>query len=138
MSDINDNFFSKFPNWLRWLFLPIVVILSYVISTALIGILLWITRGYIGASDNSWMGWAHYYVVQPGVACYATVMASAYCAPSNSFTISLIIGGLFAILNGMGIMSMTALGFDLGMLTALVFGTIGAGIAIYQIKDETT
>lgn len=112
--------------------------MSYVISTALVGIFLWFTRGYIGASENSWIGWTHYYVVQPGVACYATVLASAYCVPSNKFTISLIVGGLFAILNGMGIMSMTSLGFDLGMLIALVFGTIGAGVAIYQIKDETT
>ena len=33
-------------------------------------------------------------------------------------------------------MSMTALGFDFAMFTALIFGIIGAGIAVYQVKEE--
>ena len=38
MSDIDSNFFDRFPNWLRWLFLPFVVIAIYLIATAVIGI----------------------------------------------------------------------------------------------------
>lgn len=137
MSDVDSNFFDRFPNWLRWLFLPFVVIAIYVIATAVIGIFFWLTRVFIGASDDSWMGWAHYYIIQPAAGCYVTVLIGSFCAPSQKFATSLILGGLFAILNGMGIMVMTELGFDFGMLTAFFCGTLGAGIAVFKVKEET-
>ena len=137
MSDIDSNFFDRFPNWLRWVLLPVAVVAAYIIVTAVIGIILWITRSFIGATDSSWMAWGHYYVVQPGISCYATVLAGSYCAPSKKFVTSLILGILFTVLNGMGIMSMTALGFDFAMFTALIFGIIGAGTAVFQVKKET-
>ncbi len=134
---MNSNFFDRFPKWLRWMLLPVAVVAAYIISTAVIGVILWLTRGFIGATDDSWMAWGHYYVIQPGISCYATVLAGSYCAPSKKFATSLILGILFAVLNGMGIMSMTTLGFDFAMFTALIFGIIGAGIAVYQVKEET-
>ena len=137
MSDIDSNFFDRFPNWLRWLFLPFVVIAIYLIATAVIGVFFWLTRVFMGASDNSWMGWVHYYILQPGLASYGTVLVGSFCAPSQKFVTSLILGGLFAILNGMGIMLMTETGFDFGLLITFFCGTLGAGIAVLNVKEET-
>ena len=55
-------------------------------------------------------------------------------APTKKFATSLVLGGLFATMNGMGIMDITILGYDFGMLVAFISGTVGAGIAVYQVK----
>ena len=137
MSGLNNNFFDRFPNWLRWLFLPFVVVFTFFAATAAIGVIFWFARISSGVSENSVLGWLHYYVAQPCVGGYAFVLIGSFVAPTKKFATSLVLGGLFATMNGMGIMDITILGYDFGMLVAFITGTVGAGMAVYQVKAET-
>ena len=134
MPRMKASFFDKLPNWLRWLLLPIVVVVSFIIATAAIGVLFWISRAMIGAIDSGWMYWLQYYVLQPGLSIYASVITGVYCAPKYHFNTSLIIGILFIFLNGMSLFILLEEGFQLGVFVALLSGVIGAAIAIKDTK----
>ena len=135
MTRMKASFFDKFPNWLRWLLLPIVVVVSFIFATAAIGVLFWISRATIGETDSGWMYWLQYYVLQPGLTIYASVISGVYCAPKYHFNTSLIIGILFILLNGMSLFVLLEEGFQLGVFVALLSGVIGAAIAIKDTKE---
>ena len=42
MPEFKNKYFDRLPHWLRWLLLPVVVILTNLLATAAIGIVLWI------------------------------------------------------------------------------------------------
>ncbi len=136
MSYVDNKYISRLPHWLRWLSLPIVVFLAWVIATAAIGIFLWFTRLFLGGPIESWLNWLHYFVAQPGGASYLTVIAGVYCAPRHHFIVALILGAIFAMLNGMSIVIMSETGFDAGLLVAFISGVAGAGLAIVHVKDQ--
>ena len=129
------SFFDKLPNWLRWLLLPIVVVVSFIIATAAIAVLFWISRAMIGETDSGWMYWLQYYVLQPGLTIYASVISGVYCAPKYHFNTSLIIGILFILLNAMSLSLLLEEGFQLGVFVALLSGITGAAIAIKDTKE---
>jgi len=133
---LNNKYFSRLPPLLRWLFLPFVVVLAWLIATAAIGLFLWFTRLFLDGLIAHWLNWLHYFVLQPGGASYLTVLAGVYCAPKFQFIVALILGALFAIINGMAILVMSEMGFDLGLLVAFVSAIVGAGLAIVHVKDQ--
>ena len=135
MTRMKASFFDKLPNWLRWLLLPIVVVVSFIIATAAIGVLFWISRATIGETDSGWMYWLQYYVLQPGLSIYASVISGVYCAPKYHFNTSLIIGILFILLNAMSLSLLLEEGFQLGVFVALLSGITGAAIAIKDTKE---
>ena len=135
MPRMKASFFDKLPNWLRWLLLPIVVVVSFIIATAAIAVLFWISRAMIGETDSGWMYWLQYYVLQPGLTIYASVISGVYCAPKYHFNTSLIIGILFILLNAMSLSLLLEEGFQLGVFVALLSGITGAAIAIKDTKE---
>ena len=135
---MQPSFFDKFPNWLRWLVLPLVVIACFFIATAAIGLFFWFSRSMIGAGDSGWMYWLQYYVLQPGLAIYASVICGVYCAPKYHFNTALVLGVIFIILNSMSLIILTETGFQFGVFVALLSGIMGAVIAIKETKEEET
>ena len=135
MANVQSNFFDKFPNWLRWLVLPLVVVVCYFIATAAIGVFFWLSRSMIGAGESGWMYWVHYYVLQPGLSVYASVTAGVYCAPKQKFNTALVLGITFIILNSMSLIVLLESGFQLGIFVALFSGILGAAFAIKETKE---
>jgi hypothetical protein len=136
MPEFKNKYFDRLPHWLRWLLLPVVVILTNLLATAAIGIVLWIKLMFSGAADGSWINWLIFYVIQPGGASYLTVIAGVYCIPKHHFVFALILGAIFALFNGMAIIDLSEARVNIETLVAVTCGTLGAGFAILEVKNK--
>ena len=124
------QFVERLPKWLRWIFTPIVVIISFVAIGLLSQGFVWLQSRMFGLGDDAWLEKIWFNILAPGVTGYFTVMAGVIFAPSNKKIVALVCGALFIMLAGISLLGLLNSADWWGMLN--VIATVGGiGGAIY-------
>ena len=99
------SFIDKIPNFIRWLLVPVVVVLTalivWVLSTIASKVIVFISEtggyGYAGGflSANFFD-----YILNPGLGSFASVIAAAIMAPKFEKAVAITIGCLWLMVSG--------------------------------------
>ena len=126
---------SNFPNWIRWLLIPIAVVVLYIAVNLFFGSI-WFLSSYLHGLDRDRL-----YVlvventIQPSAASFAVVFGAAYVSPSMKLGVAFVFGAAMTLISGFGLMSMLSTNNWWGVLN-LIFSITGSMIGIKVIFDE--
>jgi hypothetical protein len=126
---------SNFPNWIRWLLIPIAVVVLYIAVNLFFGSI-WFLSSYLHGLDRDRL-----YVlvventIQPSAASFAVVFGAAYVSPTMKLGVAFVFGAAMTLISGFGLMSMLSTNNWWGVLN-LIFSIAGSMIGIKVIFDE--
>ena len=126
---------SNFPNWIRWLLIPIAVMVLYIAVNLFFGSI-WFLSSYLHGLDRDRL-----YVlvventIQPSAASFAVVFGAAYVSPTMKLGVAFVFGAAMTLISGFGLMSMLSTNNWWGVLN-LIFSIAGSMIGIKVIFDE--
>ena len=128
---------EKMPNWLRWILVPIAVILSFVVFSLLSQGFVWLQSRMFGLGEDAWLEKIWFNVLAPAITGYFTVIAGVVCAPTNKKVVSLVTGILLFMLGGISLLSLLGRSDWWGMIN--VVATVGGiGGAIYTTFEDAS
>lgn len=113
------DFINGIPNWIRWLFVPIVSILTIFIAH-------WVTL-IIYRGDNLYLT-----TIGQGLIGFSYIWAGVLMAPQGKKITALVLFAIFIIL---GLITLQTTVHELGLIMA-VSGFIGCGIGVYCTFEE--
>ena len=130
MLDTYNQFIKKFPNWVRWLLVPIAAALSYFVITFVMGLLL------IGSEQDDLYRLIIIWVGQPFGAAFISTLCVYHTAPHGKFYMAIVVGSLFIAAGGWGIFFYGTIEFHFWMLVSSISSMLGAGGAIFTAKNS--
>ena len=116
---------EKIPNWLRWILIPIVSILSMIF----LNILLELPILYIGSGDSIY-GSIQRNTINAVAVGFIAVYAGVYIAPNRKEIVSLILGALYVLLGSMSVWIGISKS-DYWIIINIISSIFGTGVAIY-------
>lgn len=131
-----EYFVAKWPEWLRWtLFLPAALIGSLIANFS-VAILNWISIVLYtgGESGGIWID-----IISSGVFGASFVYLGSWMAPKNQFGVGIALLILISMLGGASLLGSSlptsSVGLGLGLVSTIAM-LIGAGVALYEIKEK--
>ena len=116
---------EKIPNWLRWILIPIVSILSMIF----LNILLELPILYIGSGDSIY-GSIQRNTINAVAVGFIAVYAGVYIAPNRKEIVSLLLGALYVLLGSMSVWIGISKS-DYWIIINIISSIFGTGVAIY-------
>lgn len=129
------EFVNKLPNWLRWVLVPLAVVVAFLLVSILSNLLFWFQGNMMGLGEGAWLDKIWKNALAPAITGFASVYCGVYVAPSNKKIVSLVIGALLVMLGGISLLSMLADRNWWGLVNVL-FTIGGIGGAIYSTFEE--
>ena len=129
------EFIHKLPNWLRWILVPISVVVAYLLVSLLTVLFFWFQGMMIGLGEGAWLDLLWKNAFAPAISGFAAVYSGVYCAPSSKKIVSLILGAILVLLAGLSLFSLLSRGDWWGVINVL-FTVVGVGGAIYSTFEE--
>jgi hypothetical protein len=128
------NFIERLPSFLRWVLIPLVSVLGYVLVSLIVNlaglIMTFISAERGGFGINFWT-----YLISPGLSGYFAVYSAAIIAPSGKRVTAIIIGGTWFMLAGIFAYTSIVTG-QWSNLIAVVSTVVGCGFALTHVQRE--
>lgn len=128
------NLVERLPAFLRWILIPLVSVLGYVLVSLIVNIagliITFISADRGGFGINFWT-----YLISPGLSGYFAVYSSAIIAPSGKRVTAIIMGGTWFVLAGIFAYTSIVVG-QWSNLIAVVSTVVGCGIALAHVQRE--
>jgi hypothetical protein len=128
------NFIERLPSFFRWILIPLVSVLGYLLVSLIVNIaglimtFISVDRGGFGI--NFWT-----YLISPGLSGYFAVYSSAIIAPSGKRVTAIIMGGTWFMLAGIFAYTSIIIG-QWSNLIAVVSTVVGCGFALVHVQTE--
>jgi hypothetical protein len=125
---------EKIPNFLRWILIPIVSVLAYLITSVLVNvggtILTFLSMERGGWGQNFWT-----YLASPGLSGFVAVYSSAILAPKAKRGTAILVFAIWLVLAG-GIAALSVFQRDWPQMLAVVSTIVGCGAAFFGVQEE--
>lgn len=126
---------EKFPNWLRWLLVPIAVIVSLIAVSIASALFFWFQGKMLGLGEGAWLDRIWQNIFGPGVSAFAAVYSGVYVAPLGKKATAIVIGIVMLLVSGATMLVTISQSNWWGLLAVLA--TVGGvGFSVNEIFNE--
>ena len=129
------GFLEKLPNWLRWVLVPIITLVTFALVSALTALVITIQDGMFGILDGSFYDKVSINVIAAFVIGFITIYVGTKSAPSGHKKVALVIGGCGVLTIGFLINRLLESG-DSWDYVSVAFNLVGMGLAVYKIIEQ--
>ena len=126
---------QKFPNWLRWLLVPISVVITLFIVTGLTNLFFWLQGKFLGLGDDAWLMSLWKNIFGPGVTGFATVYVGVHVSPAGKKIAAIVIGAVMMMIGGVSLLSFISSSNWWGVVNVIAT-VVGVGFSIYTTFEE--
>lgn len=129
------EFLNKLPNWLRWVLVPVLTVVTFALVSALTALFITIQDGMFGIEDGSLYDRISINIIAAFIIGFTTIYVGVKVSPSERKKVALILGGCGVLVIGFLLNRLLEVG-EMWDYISVVFNLIGMGVAVYQSIEQ--